>query len=64
MNCLDKILKRRGISKRQFARMLQQDESNVYRYFREGYDPRLSTLKKWSTALKMKLRDLVEELRK
>jgi transcriptional regulator with XRE-family HTH domain len=64
VNCLDKILKRRGISKRQFARMLQQDESNVYRYFREGYDPRLSTLKKWSTALKMKLRDLVEELRK
>jgi transcriptional regulator with XRE-family HTH domain len=59
---LDKILERKSISKRQFSKMLEEDESNVYRYFRDGYDPKLSTLKKWAAKLKMKVSDLVAEL--
>jgi ribosome-binding protein aMBF1 (putative translation factor) len=59
---LDKILEKKGVSKRQFSKMLEEDESNVYRYFRDGYDPKLSTLKKWASKLKMKVHDLVKEL--
>ena len=59
---LEKILREKGISKRQFSKMLQEDESNVYRYFRNGYDPKLSTLKKWATKLKLTVEDLVKEL--
>lgn len=59
---LDKILEKKGISKRQFSKMLEEDESNVYRYFRDGYDPKLSTLRKWASKLKMKVSELVKEL--
>ncbi len=56
---LDKILEKKGVSKRQFSKMLEEDESNVYRYFRDGYDPKLSTLKKWAAKLKMRVSELV-----
>lgn len=59
---LEKILEKKGVSKRQFSKMLEEDESNVYRYFRDGYDPKLSTLKKWASKLKMKVGELVKEL--
>jgi transcriptional regulator with XRE-family HTH domain len=59
---LDKILEKKGVSKRQFSKMLEEDESNVYRYFRDGYDPKLTTLKKWASTLKMRVSDLVKEL--
>lgn len=59
---MEKILERKSISKRQFSKMLEEDESNVYRYFRDGYDPKLSTLRKWAAKLKMKVSDLVAEL--
>lgn len=59
---LDKILEEKKISKRQFAKMLGEDSSNVHRYFRDGYDPKLSLLKEWATKLKMKVSDLVREL--
>ena len=59
---LDKILQEKKISKRQFAKMLGEDPSNVHRYFREGYDPKLSLLKEWANKLKMKASELVKEL--
>jgi transcriptional regulator with XRE-family HTH domain len=59
---LDKVLERKGISKRQFSKMLQEDEPNVYRYFRDGYDPKLSTLMKWADKLDMRATELVEEI--
>ena len=59
---LEKILAKKGVSKRQFSKMLEEDESNVYRYFRDGYDPKLSTLKKWASKLKMKVSELLREL--
>jgi ribosome-binding protein aMBF1 (putative translation factor) len=56
------MLEKRDISKRKFAKMLEEDQSNVHRYFRDGYDPKLSTIKKWAAKLKMKVGDFVKEL--
>ena len=58
---LGQIIKKRGISKRQLAKMLGETYSNIFRYFREGYDPKLSTLRKWAKVLNCKVRDLFEE---
>lgn len=58
---LDKMLKRRKLSKRQFAKRLDIEYNNVFRYFRNGYDPKLSSLEKWAKAIGCKVRDLIEE---
>ncbi|MBI2604773.1 MAG: helix-turn-helix transcriptional regulator [Deltaproteobacteria bacterium] len=58
---LDEALKRRGMSKRQFAKRLKIDYSSVFRYFRKGYDPKFSTLEKWAKVLGVKIRELFEE---
>jgi DNA-binding Xre family transcriptional regulator len=58
---LDKVLKRKKLSKRQFAKRLEIDYAAVFRYFRAGYDPKLSTLEKWSRAIGCRIRDLFEE---
>ncbi len=42
--------------------MLDEDLSNVRRYFNEDYDPKLSKIKEWAAKLKMKASDLVKEL--
>lgn len=58
---LDAVLKKKGISKRQFAKKLYVEYYSVFRYFREGYDPKLSTLAKWAKAIPCKVRDLIKE---
>lgn len=58
---LAEVLKKKGLSKRQFAKRLGKDYPAVFRYFREGYDPKLSTLEDWAKALNCRVRDLVEE---
>lgn len=58
---LAEVLKKRGLSKRQFAKRLGKDYPAVFRYFRDGYDPKLSTLEDWAKALNCRVRDLVEE---
>ena len=58
---LAEVLKKKGLSKRQFAKRLGKDYPGVFRYFREGYDPKLSTLEDWAKALNCRVRDLVEE---
>jgi DNA-binding XRE family transcriptional regulator len=58
---LEAMLTRRTMSKRQFAKRLDIIYSDVFRYFREGYDPKLSTLAKWAKVLHCKIRDLYEE---
>jgi transcriptional regulator with XRE-family HTH domain len=57
---LKQILKKRKISKYRFARLMGEDSSNAARYFREGYDPRFSTIVKWAKALKIKVTDLIK----
>lgn len=58
---LNQALKKKNVSKRQFAKKLGIHYSAVFRYFREGYDPKLSTLGLWAKALGCKISDLYEE---
>jgi transcriptional regulator with XRE-family HTH domain len=58
---LSAILKKKGISKRQFAKKLGVEYYSVFRYFRPGYDPKLSTLAVWSRALGLRIRDLIKD---
>jgi len=58
---LAEVLKKKNLSKRQFAKRLKIDYSSVFRYFRDGYDPKLSTLERWAKAIGVKVRDLLEE---
>jgi len=56
---LEETLKKKNISKRQFAKMLKIEYANVFRYFRDGYDPKVSTLQKWAKHLGVSTRDLI-----
>lgn len=58
---LAKVLKRHKLSKRQFALRLGMNYHNVFKLFREGYDPRWSTIVKWAKVIPCKVRDLIEE---
>lgn len=58
---LAKVLIRRKLSKRQFAKRLGIEYHYVFRYFRPGYDPKLSTLSRWARAIGCKISDLYEE---
>lgn len=58
---LQTMLEKKGLSKRQFAKLLGVSYPAVFRYFREGYDPKLSTLKRWARVIECKIRDLYEE---
>lgn len=58
---LETVLKEKKISKRGFAKMLGIDYANVFRFFREDYDPKLSTLRDWAKTLGVRMRDLYEE---
>jgi transcriptional regulator with XRE-family HTH domain len=59
--CLGKVLKEKKITKYRFAKLLGAESSNVARYFKPGYDPRLSTIEKWAKALKVSIKDLIED---
>lgn len=58
---LAEVLKKKGLSKRQFAKRLGKEYPTVFRYFREGYDPKLSSLEAWAKVLNCRIRDLIEE---
>jgi transcriptional regulator with XRE-family HTH domain len=58
---LAEVLKKKAMSKRQFAKKLGKEYPTVFRYFREGYDPKLSSLEDWAKVLGCRIRDLVEE---
>lgn len=54
-------LKKKGLSKRQFAKKLGVPYQYVFRYFREGYDPKLSKLHDFAKAINVKITDLYRE---
>lgn len=54
---LESALKKRGLSKRQFAKLLGVPYQSVFRWFRPGYDPKLSVMSKWAKAIGCKVRD-------
>jgi DNA-binding XRE family transcriptional regulator len=58
---LEKVLKRKKVTKYGFAKLLAVPTPSVFRYFRPDYDPKLSTLEKWAKVLEVKIRDLYEE---
>lgn len=58
---LEAILKKKGITKYGFAKLLGKTTSNVAVYFREGYSPTLSTMEKWASVLDCKVRDFLDE---
>lgn len=58
---LAEVLKKKRLSKRQFAKRLKVAYSSVFRYFRKGYDPKLSTLHKWAKVLNCRISDLYSE---
>lgn len=56
-----KVLKKKGISIKQFARMTQTDYSSMSRDTRPTSNPTLLRLTRWARLLKCKVRDLLEE---
>lgn len=58
---LNQVLERKKLSKRQFAKKLDIDYASVFRFFRPGYDPKLSTLERWAKILDVRISDLFEE---
>jgi transcriptional regulator with XRE-family HTH domain len=58
---LAKVLKQKKMTKYRFAKLIGVETSNVAKYFKPGYDPRLSTLEKWAEALKISVKDLIED---
>lgn len=58
---LGEILKKKKLSKRQFAKLIGSRYEHVFRFFRPGYDPKLSVLTLWAKALKCRVRDLIKE---
>jgi transcriptional regulator with XRE-family HTH domain len=58
---LAKILKEKKITKYRFAKMIGSDYSNIVRYFKPDFNPRLSTLEKWSEVLDVSVKDLIED---
>ena len=60
---LEAVLKEKKISKRGFAKMLGIDYANVFRFFREDYDPKLSTVEQWAETLGVRMSDLYQDKR-
>lgn len=58
---LAKILKEKKITKYRFAKLIGSDYSNIVRYFKPDFNPRLSTLEKWAEVLDVSIKDLVED---
>ena len=59
--CLGKILKQKKITKYRFAKLVGVEYPNVVKYFKQGYDPRLSTVERWAKALNVSVKDLIED---
>ena len=58
---LAKILKEKKITKYRFAKLIGSDYSNIVRYFKPDFNPRLSTLEKWADVLDISVKDLIED---
>lgn len=58
---LAQVLKKKKLSKRKFAKLIGMRYDQVFRLFREGHNPKFSSLALWAKALKCKIRDLYRE---
>ena len=58
---LAQMLKKRKLTRYRFALLMRVDYKNSARWFKAGYDPKLSTLAAWAKILKCRVRDLIKE---
>lgn len=58
---LEEMLKKKGISKYRFAKMLGVHQPTIFRYLKPDYDPKFSSLERWAKVLGCKIRDLYKE---
>lgn len=58
---LAKALKKRKLSKRQFAKRLGTQYHSVFQFFKPGYNPTFKMMNRWAKAIGCKLRDLYKE---
>ena len=58
---LAEVLKKKKLSKRQFAKSLGVHYNHVFRYFRPGFNPKFRQLEQFASILKCRIRDLFEE---
>lgn len=58
---LTKVLKEKKITKYRFAKLINIPYSNVTRFFKPDYDPRLSTIEKWAKAINVSVKDLIDD---
>ena len=61
---LDAVLRKRRLSKRQFAIRLGMDYASVFRFFRANYDPKLSMLERWARAIGCRIADLFQDIKR
>ena len=58
-NNLENVLKKRQLTKYRFAQLLKKDIPNVFRMFREDFNPRLDTLVDLARVLECGLDDII-----
>lgn len=58
---LNEVLKQKKITKYAFAKLIGAETSNVAKYFKPDYDPKLSTIAKWAKALNVSVKDLIQD---
>jgi DNA-binding Xre family transcriptional regulator len=58
---LESIVQKKKISKYRLAQLLGVPTSTVFRYFKPGFDPKVSTLERLAKVLELKVRDLLDE---
>jgi transcriptional regulator with XRE-family HTH domain len=58
---LAEVLKKHGLSKRQFAIRLGAHYHSVFQFFKPNYNPTFKTMKRWADAIGCKVRDLIKE---
>lgn len=58
---LQQILDSKGITKYGFAKALEVRPPTVQQFFKEGYNPKLSTLAEWAVVLNCHISELIDE---
>lgn len=58
---LAEVLAKKRISKYELAKRMGLKYGNVFRFFQDDYDPKLSMMRRWAKALRCKIRDLYRE---
>lgn len=58
---LGEVLKRKKLSKRQFAKRMGYHYASVFQFFRPTYNPTFKMMIRWAEAAECKVRDLFKE---